>query len=357
MSGEDRGTAPTQEVVTAEDSITTTVGQGGVSITKTTSASVVYPGELVPYTITVSSKPDSLPVTLDVVDMMPQGFYYQRGTARVDGTQTDAIVDGRKATFESVELGAGQTVAITVSLFVGADVQPGDYTNTAYPLSAVTGGRLAPNATADVRVAVDAAMMCSTIIGRVFDDKDQNGVMDQGIDIGLPAVKLVTPRGLTIKTDEHGRYSVPCAALPAAQGGNFVLKLDERSLPTGYRLTTENPRAVRVTPGMLTKLNFGATLSRLVRIDLNAAAFEHRDGRIYVSQALRDGIQTLADQLYDRPAFVRITYQLGDEPKSEARQHIDIVRRLLREAWRKDGKYQLNVETEIVLHSQQRTQK
>ncbi|MDZ7824322.1 MAG: hypothetical protein U5K75_09995 [Ahrensia sp.] len=77
-----------------------------------------------------------------------------------------------------------------------------------------------------------------------------------------------------ITTDQYGRYSVPCAALPdKASGSNFILKLNTRTLPTGYRITTENPRVVRLTRGKLTKLNFGASISRVVDITLTNDAF------------------------------------------------------------------------------------
>ena len=65
--------------------------------------------------------------------------------------------------------------------------------------------------------------------------------------------------GVLITTDAEGRYHVPCAAIPdAAIGSNFLLKLDPRTLPTGYQVTSENPRDVRVTRGKVTVLNFGA---------------------------------------------------------------------------------------------------
>ena len=35
--------------------------------------------------------------------------------------------------------------------------------------------------------------------------------------------------------------------LTAVSGSNFILKLDTRTLPTGYRMTTVNPETVRLT--------------------------------------------------------------------------------------------------------------
>ena len=71
-------------------------------------------------------------------------------------------------------------------------------------------------------------------------------------------------------------------------GSNFILKLDPRTLPTGYSLTTENPRVVRLTRGKLTKLNFGASIGREVRIELSGAAFVAGTNR--PPKALLDGL-------------------------------------------------------------------
>lgn len=54
---------------------------------------------------------------------------------------------------------------------------------------------------------------------------------------GLPRARLVTPTGTVITTDEHGRYSVPCAELAGNTGANFTLKLDPNALPTGCRIS------------------------------------------------------------------------------------------------------------------------
>jgi len=104
---------------------------------------------------------------------------------------------------------------------------------------------------------------------------------------------------------------VPCASIPDADiGSNFILKLDTRTLPTGYRITTENPRVVRLTRGKLTKLNFGASISRVVRIDLNSKAFVN--GSIEPSKAFSNAFGRLIKKLSQEPSVLRLSYQGGD---------------------------------------------
>lgn len=95
------------------------------------------------------------------------------------------------------------------------------------------------------------------------------------------------------------------------RGSNFVMKLDERSLPSSFRITTENPRDVRITRGKMVKLNFGATIHRVVRVELASAAFQ--SGGVDLLADWRSQLEALPDKLQERPSVVRIAYVRGDE--------------------------------------------
>jgi len=111
-----------------------------------------------------------------------------------------------------------------------------------------------------IREARAQSLECAEVIGKVFDDRNGNGYQDKG-EKGLPGVRVATPNGWQVITDQHGRFHVTCADFPDHSiGSNFIMKVDIRSLPTGYRLTTENPGMVRLTSGRLAKLNFGASV-------------------------------------------------------------------------------------------------
>ena len=59
-----------------------------------------------------------------------------------------------------------------------------------------------------------------------------------------------------------------------SRGSNFVLKLDDRTLPSGFRMTTDQVQIQRATSGKALQVNFGASIHRVVSIDLLDAAFE-----------------------------------------------------------------------------------
>ena len=137
-------------------------------------------------------------------------------------------------------------------------------------------------ASATVRVVPDPTFDCTDVLGKVFDDENRNGMQETG-ERGLAGVRLVTARGLVATTDSHGRFHITCAIVPREdRGSNFVLKLDDRTLPTGYRMTTRQVQVQRATRGKALPFHFGAAIMRVVGIDLADAgvrAEHHRDAR------------------------------------------------------------------------------
>jgi uncharacterized repeat protein (TIGR01451 family) len=80
-------------------------------------------------------------------------------------------------------------------------------------------------------------------------------------ETGIPGVRVATPEGLFIETDASGRYHL--ADVDGGRwerGRNFILKVDPSTLPKGAGFTTENPRVVRITRGLMSRINFGVEL-------------------------------------------------------------------------------------------------
>lgn len=94
----------------------------------------------------------------------------------------------------------------------------------------------------------------SAIFGRVFYDANGDGEFQEG-EAGVAGVKLVSAQGDVVTTDQDGRYHL--ILTDSYFNGNFILKLDTKSLPEGYKVTTENPAIVRMSTGMASKINFG----------------------------------------------------------------------------------------------------
>jgi len=318
---------------------------GALVVTKTTPMVNVSVGDLVPYTITATNTLNATLTNVDMRDLIPPGFAYRAGSASVNGIPLEPQRLGRQLTWINQTFAPKERRTYKLVLVVGAGVGEAEYVNQAFGLNNLVGTTISNVATAAVRVVPDPVFDCADIIGKVFDDKNVNGYQDAG-EPGIPNVRLATTNGILVTTDADGRFHVACAAIPNAyRGSNFVMKLDERTLPSGYRVTTENPRDVRITTGKMSKLNFGAAIHRVVRIEVSDAAFMASEIRLKPEWEAR--IAELPQSLRDEPSVVRIAYAPGTaDPKLMARRKRVLIEQI-REQWEKlHCCYQLQVEDE-----------
>ncbi len=323
---------------------------GAIVITKTTPKTNVVRGELVPYTITATNTLTSALSNITIQDQIPPGFKYISGSATINGVKTEPTVAGRGLDWTGQNFAASEVKTIQLILIVGAGVSEGKYVNQAWALNALAGTRTSNIGTVAVRVIPDPLFDCSDLIGKVFDDKNINGYQDEG-EPGLAGVRVVTPRGLLITTDDYGRFHIACADVPnELHGSNFLMKLDTRTLPSGYRLTTENPRVVRLTRGKLVKLNFGAALHRVLRIDIDRTAFSD-DGEQLTAVASNQ-LNELIDILKQQPSQVRLSYGLAEgEEKSNAQARMQVFTEQLEQLWQQCdcSNYALTIEQEVIM--------
>ena len=97
-----------------------------------------------------------------------------------------------------------------------------------------------------------------TVIGKVFNDTNRNGIQDAS-EYGIPGVRLATVKGLIIETDGYGRYHIPDSVMNERYARNFLLKIDATSLPIGSIIQSENPRVIRLSKSSANKINFAVT--------------------------------------------------------------------------------------------------
>lgn len=304
---------------------------GAILMTKSTPLVNVVRSDLVPYTITATNTLNAVLSNINVVDTIPPGFRYRTGSATLNGAQVEPQVTGRNLTWPNQTFNAGERKTWRMLLVVGTGVSEGEYVNRVSAINSIANSQVSNTASATVRVVPDPTFDCSDIIGKVFDDKNANGYQDQG-EPGIANVRIATARGLLVTSDQDGRFHVACAAIPNAdRGSNFVMKLDERTLPSGYRVTTENPRDVRVTRGKMVKLNFGATVHRVIRLDLSGAAFIGDSKELQASYLSE--LEKLPEQLQARPSVLRIAYRRGTESADLAKQRIDAVSKRMQSLW------------------------
>ena len=318
---------------------------GAFSITKTTPLVNVTRGQLVPYTITISNVIGASLQGEQVVDRYPAGFRYVPGSARLDGVPSEPTVAAGQLVWNGLNFGSS-TRTIVLLLAVGAGVGEGEFVNRAQVIDGLTGRPVSGEATARVRVVPDQTFDCTDVFGKVFNDVNRNGVQDGGED-GLPGVRVVTATGLEAMTDQYGRFHITCAITPNEdRGSNFVLKLDDRTLPSGFRMSTDQVQIKRATRGKALKFDFGASIHRVVAIDLSDAAFE--PGKTEIRIQWRPRVNLLLDELRKVPSVLRLSYVADTEDEALVEQRLEAFKRQLTEAWdaKKDG-YVLAIEPEV----------
>ncbi|RDH81167.1 MAG: hypothetical protein DIZ80_13705 [endosymbiont of Galathealinum brachiosum] len=355
-----------------------------VSISKVSSMVNVTRSQLVPYTITLSNTLPAPIYDLNVVDLFPPGFKYIAGSGRIQqgngawiksepiysqgvtglpATTLQNDIDlneitgvDNQAEFNDIArlltwndigtIDANSSISVKLLLVVGSGVGEGEYVNRAVVTNTQTTGAASGVASATVRVVPDPTFDCSDVIGKVFDDKNLNAYQDEGEE-GVPGARVVTAKGLEITADAHGRFHLTCAVIPNPdRGSNFIMKLDERSLPSGYRLTTENPRVVRATRGKMVKINFGAAIHRVVRLDMADAVFEENSTEMRPQWLPR--LDILITELAKDPSLLRLSYLAENETESEVNDRLNAVKEEIEKRWEDlNCCYQLMIETEV----------
>ncbi|HYM43656.1 MAG TPA: hypothetical protein VET46_12925 [Steroidobacteraceae bacterium] len=359
----------------ASVSITLDTPPGALTVSKTTPLVQVTRGQLIPYTITVTNVLSGVVQGVALVDSFPAGFRYMPGSARLDGTPAEPALSGFQLTWSNLSFAAGAHHTVVLLLAVGAGVGEGQFVNRAQAFAQVSGAtasrvqagavgartavnraQAAPAAVlgnavssetgATVVVVPDTTFDCTDVIGKVFDDRNGNGQQDPG-EPGLAGVRVVTTRGLAAVTDEFGRFHITCAITPLeGRGSNFALKLDDRTLPSGYRPTTPQVLVERATRGKALRFEFGASIHRVVSLDLSDAVFEPHTADMRPQWQPR--LELLLTELRKSRSVLRLSYVADVEEKALVDRRLEAVTRTIRDGWRAlNCCYELTIESEV----------
>lgn len=219
-------------------------------LTLTASKTHVKAGEVVTIFMTYRNAFAVALSNADLLATIPSGFDVLPGTTRVNGAQ----VTTREGSLiiPLGDINPGQTMNAVFQLFVTHGVSPGKVYDIATVIQSAQ--RLSERASTRITVEEDPLFDQGTIIGKVFNDANQDGIQDSG-EKGVPWVRLVTEEGVVVITDAAGKYHIP-----AVKAGRHLVKIDGHSLPKGTKFVTEESFLVRTTPGILNKANFAVLL-------------------------------------------------------------------------------------------------
>ncbi|MCZ6712206.1 MAG: hypothetical protein O7B25_17725 [Gammaproteobacteria bacterium] len=198
-----------------------------VFLSKQASKEAAAIGDFVQYQVLVQNSALSSVVSdLVVTDLLPSGFRFVPGSARIDGIEVvDPSVgaDGRSLVFEVPALAPGGRVELryVTEITVGAPL--GQARNEA---TASGSGIASVNvAFADVTVREDLLSSNAIVMGRVLD----GSCGSQMQETGMPHVRLFLEDGTYVVTDSEGKYH-----FEGVEPGSHVVQLDVASLPVSH---------------------------------------------------------------------------------------------------------------------------
>ncbi|MFK7816797.1 MAG: OmpA family protein [Gammaproteobacteria bacterium] len=169
-----------------------------VLLTKTVEPSEITIGDVAQYSVRVENTSAAALVDIDLVDNIPGGFNYVDSSAILIRAGADGILDtsddiidetisvtgGDPITFQNIDIDANETALIRYFLRVSSGVVEGEFTNTVQALSG-TGAVISNVASATIRVIQDPIFQKTTIIGKVFHDRDEDGWQDDASATGI----------------------------------------------------------------------------------------------------------------------------------------------------------------------------
>jgi len=212
-------------------------------------------GDIITYTITITNNTVQDILNAELRDGLPKGFKYLEGTTTLNNVLQADPTGTITRTFTLGTLSANTTYTLRYKLVVGSGVSFGNYTNTA-TLYSTSNNQLASTVSATVTIVANPLFYNATLIGKVFNDKNQNQIQDNNEE-GIPDVELAIETGLRVKTDQYGRYHIN-----DLKPITHIIGLDTKTLPGDSKLTTENPILLTpVTEGVTLKANFGVLLT------------------------------------------------------------------------------------------------
>ncbi|MDP0506648.1 MAG: hypothetical protein Q7K47_05370 [Fusobacterium sp. JB019] len=184
-----------------------------IKISKKANKDKASVGDLIAYELEVENQRERGNVPkIYIEDKLPSGFRYVKGSARIyrkdsTGKYEKATIDptlkGRKMEFFIRKLMEKENLKITYLLRVGVGVSPNMYENIAVVKNDHKPDReeISNTARAVVEVLLDRLFDMSTVIGKVFHDRDGDGWQDDATLYDLK-IKTITNKENYINLDE-----------------------------------------------------------------------------------------------------------------------------------------------------------
>ncbi len=250
------------------------VGTRNLVVTKRSLSSTSSIGDFIKWEISVSNPNDFTVKNIKVYDVLPKGLRYKKGSAYLNNrrfSEPQIFTDGRTLVWTIENLQANESIRISFYTVVTPGIGEGKVRNLAYVSGCIDDECLVTlesnKSFASVKIRQGIFSEKAYIIGKVFIDKNANGIQEEG-EIGVQGVKIYLEDGRYVVTDSEGKYH-----FDNINPGVHVIKLDKESIPKGLKPIPLHNRFARdedsvfvdLYPGDLFKVDFALIEEQHVR--------------------------------------------------------------------------------------------
>jgi uncharacterized repeat protein (TIGR01451 family) len=196
-------------------------------VAKVAGSVVAEAGDIVSYTVQLENIGSAALSHATVSDTLPRGFRYLKGSTLLDGTPfPDPTGAGQQLSWDLGSLDPGRLRTLSYRCAISAEAPVGAAVNRATGSGTTPGGvpGAAPPAFATVRVRHSILGDRAIILGRLFEDRNGNGIPDPG-EPGVPGVRVYLEDGSFSFSDPEGQYS-----FTGLSAGSHVVKIDRSTL-------------------------------------------------------------------------------------------------------------------------------
>ena len=319
-----------------------------IYLRKDASKSTVASGDYLQYQVSIENTSALNPlVALQLTDVLPHGFRYEKGSAKRDGVAiADPVIDsdGRTLTFDMGNFAVSESATVSYVTRVGA-VRQKEAINSAYAM-ADAGLATSNVATAKVKIKEEFMRSHAVLMGRVAV---KDIAPDAEGDGGISGVRIFMEDGTYVLTDKRGMYH-----FEGVKPGTHVVQLDLDTLPAQYMITDPGPdahvseggfsRFVDVQGGTLWRVDFDLSLKAIPKgkislgmnthmaadqtqqhfeVELDASVVPVKNARLIVmlpeGAKYHSGSSSVNDKAIADPKdpSSMLTYRLGDLPANQ----------------------------------------
>ena len=214
------------------------VAQNGLLISQSANKTQAKRGDIITYFFKIKNTNSSSLSSPELSVKLPYNFKYIKDSTLRDGAKSKDPSGGTsgRLIFSPDNIGVNTSITYSYRVRVGIDAYEGKNINEGIVTHTSKGQEISTGPVYAVVYIKSLFSPKGLVIGKVFEDTNNNGVQDIG-EVPIPYVAILSEDGRVVLTDENGQYTIV----------NFnydthVLKLDQRVLPGGpFAISGLNP--------------------------------------------------------------------------------------------------------------------